>query len=880
MFCLFIARIDNYVVPGFKYYARIQLDKKIEAVVKGKVQILHGTIGTGKSSAAVNFIHNARDKFAVIWCVDCAKGGESIRSDLSDLAKKLNVQAVELFHTIKKKAEKEDVLFFLDNLDEKQADEFNELWKIKDAVYIIATTNNASLNLPNAEKILVDTFDEAVQFLKEAKEAREENSEDDVKKLCEYFSWNVLGLTSAKSYITDENESIQSYLKMLHDKEAASIVRETEQEKRKLRILYAAVRACLENVSKDQFKALAVMSVIGHDNIPEFLLSSVFSSKSAAARAANLNKLHSSLRLKSLVHVTNENEVRFFSFHRFTQSVVSDLLSEDEDLRRELIYKVAGMLVKYFNKDNRYRKDASMLKILAHHAEVFLQTLKKEKMDDRTLIASARLSELVGFAYTQGAQRRPDWLFSSRRHFRDSESLLHRLCGITEDDLKDLTKSQESKCGKSSPLGITDFHTSIAEHLFQKLNEKSSELSVSTVHELAFSRTINSDDLSLFPEDIKDRLKEKENSFEPLSEEDVNLLVHSGVAYCVDDYRKLFLPELYVSLLYSFGRNYFYFSDKLSVEQPSDYVDRLKLAHCIAREIAKEMKPGHAVIHEYLTQSNALLYFLVNPEVTCKGGGLKVNKEHCQDMKIAIECYRKLMQEERQFFEMGILKKEKNEKFSQMVCLHQILQCRITLMSPEMTESNDEPNELIKNGVSECKQLLALVQTDKDVKGKVSKGLQNFSKYLNIVGEFCLAMNCNDLLHQAWRLYIDSARNAEVKKELTGRFYVEALVGLADVFSRFAEQCFVACKISNLQLEHCDSYRVKFRKVLFQQQSRITEIKRRNSLNITGDCGYTVRQNYTPYIVDIYCIISRSCPLNLVVYSVYMLFCHFIVVCI
>ena len=151
--------------------------------------------------------------------------------------------------------------------------------------------------------------------------------------------------------------SIQDYLEILRDKEVALLVRKTEQEKQS-RTLYTGVRACFEQIDKDRLPALAAISLIVQERIPEFLLSSVFPSSSASARRAYLCDLQSSLLLKSLVHITNENIVRFFSFHEFTQSVVRDLLDEDQDLRKALIYKMAGILAKYFNKDNHFRKDA------------------------------------------------------------------------------------------------------------------------------------------------------------------------------------------------------------------------------------------------------------------------------------------------------------------------------------------------------------------------------------------------------------------------------------------------------------------------------------------------------------------------------------------
>ncbi len=98
--------------------------------------------------------------------------------------------------------------------------------------------------------------------------------------------------------------------------------------------------------------------------------------------------------------------------------------------------------------------------------------------------------------------------------------------------------------------GITDSNLVVANQLFCKLSKKSSELPSNIIEELVFLRTVNKQDLSVFPEIVKENqtVKEKFDSAEPLSPSDVSILVTHGVAYSVDQYRELFLPELYLSV--------------------------------------------------------------------------------------------------------------------------------------------------------------------------------------------------------------------------------------------------------------------------------------------------------------------------------------------
>ena len=57
--------------------------------------------------------------------------------------------------------------------------------------------------------------------------------------------------------------------------------------------------------------------------------------------------------------------------------------------------------MKYISKDNRFSKEDFLQRTIRAHAEIFLEEWRNKEKDDRISIALARLSELVGFSYTQ-----------------------------------------------------------------------------------------------------------------------------------------------------------------------------------------------------------------------------------------------------------------------------------------------------------------------------------------------------------------------------------------------------------------------------------------------------------------------------------------------
>ena len=770
------------------------------------------------------------------------------------MAEKLGVSYEELFRpTLEQKAEENEIIFLLDNLQKKPSCEwFNALWNIRRSVYIIATTNNPHLNLPDKDQIQVEKFDEALEFLEPL---RSKNNEEDLLKLCRHFDWNIMGLSVAQDYMLKQHKTIRIYLQSQCDSDAAEIVRKGELQDH-ARILYVCVRTCLEDVDGDKFSAIAATSCISNNMIPEFLLSNLLSSSSQdvnhVKNEADLDRLHD--QLKSLVRITEENGIRFFSFHSFTQYVIRDML--DEKKKASLLYQLAGIFIKYFSKDNRFSKDYFLQRTIRAHAEIFLEEWRNKEKDDRIFIALARLSELVGFTYTQ---QQPPLQQKLDDHFVLARDLLHELCGVTEDDLQPAEGLVREILGKlkkrfrRSPLesssdeeskemyGITNSDLLVAHQLFTKLSNKSLKLSADIIKEFAFLRTVNKKDLHMFPETVRENqtVKGKFDSSRPLSASDVSVLVNNGAAYSVDQYRELFLPELYLSLIYSFGRNYFY-RNRARMEDPSFYIKLLKRAYCLSREISKRMKPN-AVFHEFLVQTNGLLYLPNDDYENEDDKHMKKDAQvHVRDLQIAIDRYQQLLRDERAFFEIGILKKTKDDTNSKQVCFRQMLRCYTNLLS---LKNGEDRNQCIEVGVNLCDDFLKFLGIDDDqYTDQKEEDIVRKSRYMNTVAEFYLTVRQEKYYTRAIKIFAISAGNAE-KYDLS-LFYLVALVGLADVFSRNGKHRFSATQVSIRHLIHCNSTE-SLREMQRQKphiQKRIRKIQNQNLAMILKKCALLRRE--------------------------------------
>ena len=864
------------------------MDNEIKTIEKGKVKILRGTIGTGKTSAALNYIAVNKEKFAISWVID-ASSEDRIKDSLKKLAEELKLDEKfdasypDLFKTIERIAEEKNVIFLLDDVKKRpnSSEWFKLLWGIRSSVYVIITTNNPSLILDLTDagtpELHVDTFDEALDFLKDI---HSENGEEDLKELCRFFGWNILGLTAAKDYMSARKVSVQWYLRMLRDNMQANKVRQLESSYHD-RILYESVHACLKEVESDKFDAIAATSLLSNDMIPDFLLSNLLPAPSNLANLEDLNVLHD--QLKSLVRITEENGIRFFSFHSFTQCVIRDMVRErNPDLIPDLLNKLAGIFVRHISKDNRFSKGDFLQRTVREHAEKFLREWEGEEKDARTTIALARLSELVGFTYTQ---QRPILEHELDKHFERARKLLHELCGITQEDLKPaehgLVNEMLKKCNVlwesfflaevSSEdryreiYGITDNHLVVAHQLFEKLSRKSSELSSDVIKELVFSRTVSKQDLLLFPEAVKanQMVKEKIDFAEPLTPEDVRVLVQYDVAYDVDQYSKLFLPELYLSLIYSFGRNYFYMN-RATMKKPHFYIDLLKIAYCLSRMISEQMNNSDAVFHEYLVETNGLLYLLVNEDYFNEDDAhmTKEAQVHASDLENAIDRYHQLICDERRFFEMGILKRTKDDAYSQLVCYQQILRCYKHLLSLEDIGRHEE---YIRNAVQRCRDVSKLLETyaAKDTT-RTEEDLVQYSRHMNAIAEFYLSINREEYYSEVRKIFILSAEHAE--NHDLAFYHLEALVGLADVLSRIGKYRFLATRISFRHLKRCNSNEslLKMQRQKPHIQERIRKIQKQNVVLVLR---YWVRLRLRHEEGNIIIFLYTTCQLQELIYS-------------
>ena len=225
-------------------------------------------------------------------------------------------------------------------------------------------------------------------------------------------------------------------------------------------------------------------------------------------------------------------------------------------------------------------------------------------------------------------------------------------------------------------------------------------------------------------------------------------------------------------------------------------------------------------------QTNGLLYLPNDDYENEDHKHMKDAQVHVRALKIAIDRYQQLLRDEREFFEMGILKKTKDDTYSKQVCYRQMLRCYTNLLS---LKNGEYRNQSIEDGVNLCVEYLKLLDIDDEqYAGQKKEDIVQKSRHMNAIAEFYLTVSQEKYYTQAIKIFTISAEHAE--KYDVSLFYLEALVGLADVFSRNGKHRFSATQVSIRHLIHCHSTE-SLREMQRQKphiQEKIRKIQNRN----------------------------------------------------
>ncbi|XP_066272242.1 uncharacterized protein [Branchiostoma lanceolatum] len=756
--------------------------------------VLSGITGSGKTQIALSQaeLFEERHPTAVVWRLD-GHDKKTFLTDKQNLLERLKEKVpsddsqVDACVAKALDSRKTPFLLIMDDLDDGLFLSPALLKPRQESKILLITHRKrlqqpANVSIPDDSYIPIKGFsdEEAVDFLRMQ---LQQHPPEELQRLAAKFSGLPLGLAAARSYLRHTKTSVENYLTLLEKRETASKLEEKADkwmsqfyEKPELqqtgRNLFAALRLAVSKLDQQTKSMFQLTGYMDQSRIPIVVLKEDVND-SPAMRNMALNQLVMQVEDLSLGTVEGLDNDRLLTVHEVTQLVMR--LSFTEDQEKERLKKLQNILLKYFVKDNRYTKSGKLTELLQPHVGKVLRYSDEANDDGSFSLALARLSEVYGFMNTQCGM--PG---NAENYLREAKEHIEQLAGINWVEVNSKVVEQlhahryESFVSYDEQGSVEEKSVKEAEVIYWKLSAASKRLPDEVFITMIQSRVISEQDLALFTAlgKVPAGLAQSVRNKEPLTKGQYEKMVADGIAIPIERMKEVYLPELYASISYSLGRCFFYMKDKYADDPAGkdSLVRSMQLAYHVCDQIKKHA--GISVLHQYLSETNALLYLRLEEDG-------KSPDELRRDIKYAVKRYSEFVEGGGEYFEFGVLKKSGQDSYSLMMCQRQLVKCFNALL--KLADSEEERLACIEQAQIECRKMIdhAEKQVQKDAYGKIVERPERLAVFYNTAGRFFSDDGDSKKLEEALD-WFQQAYELEKEKEKEDYPLSDALFGLAE----------------------------------------------------------------------------------------------------
>ncbi len=682
---------------------------------------------------------------------------ETIKGNLSKI--------IEHLETIGKAKANVHVLMFDDvSSDTAQVITKQILGCLKGHVKVIMTTNNSTLYPQFGVKVEGFTQKETLAFFREGFECTE--NDNAILELGERFSYLPLGLAVAKQFIRKRHQTIAGYLKQLtshatsmkcQQREAKMFI-EGEYDKGLISALRLSIEDVKASVSDDIFQAYEMTSFLSHIRFPLDHLK-MFLRGSDEENDVDVDDLIEVITETSIGSINIDHyNMRMLSTHKAVQMALQIGWSPNE--AQEKLGECLVFLSQICNKDTRFESAFQLQLTLLPHAEKALShTVEFSANTLNIQTAEIRLLESLGHMYSQITLllKSEHYMLRAREKFFDYFFTPH----LKEQTLKGL------HAPKTDEIQLRF----LADRIIDKLFHASQEYPANEFVDLVLMRMHSQQDVDMWACKVRQRssrgsLKVKNQR---LNEVQYGKLLSTGAALPPSTIQNILLPELLITILYTYGRIYCFMHSKEEVVTPEKeayFLSSLTLSYEMCKAI--KLRYNVSLIHLLLTKHYGLLYHLMDEHN-------KTDDEIVRDVSKAEESYAQIIKDRKIYFQSGLLKKDSQEQFNMVVSLRQQLKCFTKLI--KYTKDSYVRDDLVERAKEVRKKL---VESYDDVSGCVL--ILHRASFYNINADFSVLLyqlGKYEEINNAIELYLASV-TFEKSSCLVRYPWLLALIGLTN----------------------------------------------------------------------------------------------------
>ena len=588
-----------------------------------------GIHAAGKTQLSYLFCDSATEKGRIVhsWEIDCTQE-TTLDTGIQELLEVLHVPVKDKETTDKYLRKLSNVfrntpgpnLLILDDINEDTIDTVNQIRKSLQNTVIIATTNDSTL-FDESESIEVTGFsrEETIKFLKQGMKIKNE-TESDMLKLGETLGFSPFGLSIAKSYICNYNLTIKAYIFKLMDEASLRCIEDKTCQKLKrylngykksksfLQALQMSIQKLKKTLKKDLFDVFKMFAYLNPGYIPFCLLREACRQKCGHeddddAIDDDLSELINGLK-ESSIAVKDELSQRpvhdnsgSLRIHNGVQFVLrlwwSDKDGKNVSALQDLVLLLYPFLRRHIVYQDDFLQNSKLIAILAPYLPKMAQDISKEYIEENMLYCLKFVHVLDAITMTyiyRGLLQFNTKAKQAERHVRENvaEEFVSAACHIMEilvggvDDKNEHNKrqkKQESQCQEECKLVLENIQFLIKNGSF------TTDMTRKIIHDKYYEER---DFVPLWKEKYSE-LTYYEDKFR-ISEDERGLLERNCILLPLSKMVDIYIPELYMSILYTKARIYVYKLrhnklESLSVTHHQCYVDMLKLAEAIGCQI-------------------------------------------------------------------------------------------------------------------------------------------------------------------------------------------------------------------------------------------------------------------------------------------------------
>eukprot|EP00058_Branchiostoma_floridae_P003343 XP_002588831.1 hypothetical protein BRAFLDRAFT_89735 [Branchiostoma floridae] len=526
--------------------------------------ILHGMPGSGKTQLAIKVAgdYARMHPHAVVWLLD-GSSEEKLKDGIEKLQQRLdrgaNVNDISMFQS--NISRWKHCLLIINDLSPTVAIPHQLM---RSSAKLIITTQDSFLCHEDVRSIPQEGFteDEAVEFL--SPQMPQGTPPEHVKELANLFSCLPLGLAAARASINTGSMTVAEYKRQLRGGRAAMealMDREDRwlqkyykpEQQDAARNIFAALQLAIDSLddqcSPEAEKTCKVMlqqcAFLEPNKIPVLILKAALTSSPTIGSEAHFTER---MRMFSLGSIDGEGIKRRLSIHGVTQMALR-LQLEKEQQTTTCINRLLQILVKFFSKDTLYAEMYKFSVSLMPHVEAALKHADNLRaVCTEYPLMKARLLMVYGHLLIQKGSPA-----LSEECLIEAEKLLLEFARIAGHSLYNNVQNPDNV------IFYTQRYRYLQE-LYESLAGASQSLDDNFFQETVIRRVITKEHLTAVSDKLgtDDRitvaLQNMVENFEPLTVEMYETLVGTDLAIPTETLKMTFLPELYVTILYTLGK--------------------------------------------------------------------------------------------------------------------------------------------------------------------------------------------------------------------------------------------------------------------------------------------------------------------------------------